>query len=99
MCRLCSQLVGQADGEAATPVAAASPVWGAHLNKKKAVARTSSAGAGGTSSPVLSYSKLTEKLRKGAKINIRFVTTRPGAMNADLATTDRVVRVVDGRFD
>lgn len=43
--------------------------WGAHLNKVKATAespRTPSA-----SSPCLNYSKLTEKLMKGAKINTR----------------------------
>lgn len=48
-------------------------IWGAHLNKT-ATAETPKTPTG--SSPCLNYSKLTEKLMKGAKINIRSSLSR-----------------------
>ena len=44
--------------------------WGAHLNKQKIISKKS-CNSSVSSSPGLNYSKLTEKLMKGAKINIR----------------------------
>lgn len=51
-------------------------IWGDHLNKPKPFAVQIQAKPSANSSPSLSYSKLTEKLMKGAKINIRTSLTR-----------------------
>lgn len=50
-------------------------IWGEHLNKQKFDQETTKPKASTISSSV-SYSKLTEKLMKGAKINIRSSLTR-----------------------
>lgn len=52
-------------------------IWGEHLNKQKPnVENKVQPKAGSTNSPSMSYSKLTQKLMKGAKINIRTSLTR-----------------------
>ena len=53
------------------------PAWGAHLNKLRAATPgTKSNSSSPAVSSVPSYSKITEKLMKGAKINIRSSLTR-----------------------